>query len=140
MWANGRVMTIRPARAGQLGQRRVAAAFVVAVAGTAALTAVLIPARSAATLSLDAMVFLSFVVGCALLGGRWPAVVAALLSGLSLNYWFTAPLHRLRIAQPENVATIALFLVVAIAVSALVDVAARRAHQAQVARAEADNL
>src|SRR3954447_8427782 len=140
MWANGRVMTLGPARAGQLGHRRVAAAFVVAVAGAAGLTAGPVTARSAATLSLDAMVFLGFVVGCALLGGRWPAVVAALLAGLSLNYWFTAPLHQLRIARPENVATIAIFLVVAIAVSTLVDLAARRAHQAAVARTAADNL
>ena len=140
MWANGQVMTLGPARAGQLSRRRVVAALVVAVAGTAVLTVVLVSVRSSATLSLDAMVFLGFVVGCALLGGRWPAVVAALLSGLSLNYWFTAPLHQLRIARSENVATIAIFLVVAIAVSAVVDMAARRAHQAAVARAEADNL
>jgi two-component system sensor histidine kinase KdpD len=86
------------------------------------------------------MVFLSFVVGCALLGGRGPAVLAALLAGFSLNYWFTPPLHRLRIASAENVATIVIFLVVAISVSALVDLAARRAHQARVARTEADNL
>ena len=133
-------MSVPPAREGELSRRRVVAAFVVAVVGTAVLTLALVPARSSATLSLDAMVFLGFVVGCALLGGRWPAVVAALLAGLSLNYWFTAPLHQLRIARAENVATIAIFLVVAIAVSAVVDMAARRAHQAAEARAEADSL
>jgi two-component system sensor histidine kinase KdpD len=113
---------------------------VLAVVGTAVLTVGLSETGSSASLSFEAMVFLSFVVGCALLGGRWPAVSAALLSGFALNYWFTPPLHELRIASAENVATIAIFLVVAIAVSALVDAAARRTHQAQVARAEADNL
>jgi two-component system sensor histidine kinase KdpD len=79
-------------------------------------------------------------VGVALLGGRWPAVLAALLSGFALNFWFTEPLHQLRIASAENVATVVIFLVVATSVSTLVDAAARRTHQAQVARAEADNL
>jgi two-component system sensor histidine kinase KdpD len=115
-------------------------AHVVAVVGTALLTAVLTSLHSATVLSFEAMVFLAFVVGCALLGGRWPAVVAALLAGFALNYWFTPPLHQLRIASATNVATIAIFLVVAIAVSAVVDAAARRTHQARVARAEADNL
>jgi two-component system sensor histidine kinase KdpD len=115
-------------------------AHVVAVVGTALLTAVLTSLDSPTVLSFEAMVFLAFVVGCALLGGRWPAVVAALLAGFALNYWFTPPLHQLRIASATNVATIAIFLVVAIAVSAVVDAAARRTHQARVARAEADNL
>jgi two-component system sensor histidine kinase KdpD len=118
----------------------VVAGHVVAVAGTVALTLVLTAVDASTTLSFEAMVYLSFVVGCALLGGRAPAVVAALLGGFSLNYWFTPPVHQLRIASAENVATIAIFLVVAIAVSALVDAAARRTHQARVARREADNL
>jgi two-component system sensor histidine kinase KdpD len=118
----------------------VVAAYALAVLGTAALTLLLSSVGSATALSFEAMVFLSFVVACALLGGRWPAVVAALLAGFSLNYWFTEPLHQLRIASAENVATIVIFLVVAIAVSALVDAAARTTHQAQVARREADSL
>jgi two-component system sensor histidine kinase KdpD len=118
----------------------VVGAYVVALLGTGALTLLLTSFGSPTALSFEAMVFLSFVVGCALLGGRGPAVLAALLAGLSLNYWFTPPLHQLRIASAENVATILIFLVVAISVSALVDLAARRAHQARVARSEADNL
>ncbi|MGN6303010.1 MAG: sensor histidine kinase, partial [Angustibacter sp.] len=127
-------------RVGLLSRRRVVAGYVLAVVGSAGLTAVLVAVRSSATLSFEAMVFLSFVVGVALLGGRWPAVAAALLGGLSLNFWFTEPLHQLRIASAENVATLVIFLVVATSVSALVDAAARRTHQARVARAEADNL
>jgi two-component system sensor histidine kinase KdpD len=140
MWANGPVSPVDSSRAGQVSRRRVLAALVLAVAGTIALTVVLTSVGSSSSLSFEAMVFLAFVVACALVGGRWPAVVASLLAGFSLNYWFTEPLHQLRIASAENVATIVIFLVVAIAVSALVDAAARRTHQAQVARAEADNL
>jgi K+-sensing histidine kinase KdpD len=140
MWANGAVITAGRAAEGQLSRERVLGAHALAVLGTAVLTALLSGTGSSASLSFEAMVFLAFVVGCALLGGRWPAVSAALLSGFALNYWFTPPLHQLRISSAENVATILIFLVVAIAVSALVDAAARRTHQARVARAEADNL
>jgi two-component system sensor histidine kinase KdpD len=140
MWGNEWVSTSAPADTGELSRRRVVAGHVVAVAGTAVLTLALAAVDGSTTLSFEAMVYLTFVVGCALLGGRWPAVVAALLGGFSLNFWFTPPLHQLRIASAENVATIAIVLVVAIAVSALVDAAARRTHQAHVARREADNL
>ncbi|HET6165817.1 MAG TPA: DUF4118 domain-containing protein [Marmoricola sp.] len=131
---------VAPAAAGQLGRRRVVGAHVLAVLGTAVLTWVLKQVGTSSSLSFEAMVFLAFVVGCALVGGRWPAVLAAVLAGLSLNYWFTEPLHELRIASAQNVATIAIFLVVALAVSTLVDASARGAHLARVARAEADNL
>jgi two-component system sensor histidine kinase KdpD len=140
MWGNGGVSTDAPAREGQLSGRRVVGAYLMAVLGTILLTWVLTQVSSSTSLSFEAMVYLTFVVGCALLGGRWPAVVAAVLAGFSLNYWFTEPLHELRIASAENVATILIFLLVAIAVSALVDAAARGAHQARIARAEADNL
>lgn len=140
MWGNGPVSTVAVPSVGALSRRRVASGWVLAVGGTAVLTAVLVSLRSSATLSFQAMVFLAFVVAVALVGGRWPAVAAALLGGFSLNFWFTEPLHQLRIASAENVATVVIFLVVATSVSALVDAAARRTHQARVARAEADNL
>jgi two-component system sensor histidine kinase KdpD len=140
MWGNGLVRTVTVPRVGVLSRRREVSGYLLAIGGTAALTAVLVSVRSSATLSFEAMVFLTFVVGVALLGGRWPAVAAALLAVFSLNFWFTEPLHQLRIASAENVATLVIFLVVATSVSALVDAAARRTHQAQVARAEADNL
>src|SRR4051794_22023998 len=140
MWANEWVKSSSVAGSGELSRRRVLAGHLTAVVGNAVLTLVLTAVDASTTLSFEAMVYLTFVVGCALVGGRSPAVVAALLGGFSLNYWFTPPLHQLRIASAENVATIAIFLVVAIAVSALVDAAARRTHQARVARREADNL
>jgi two-component system sensor histidine kinase KdpD len=123
-----------------LSRGRVLSGYVVAVVGTAVLTAGLVPFRAESSLSFEALLFLAFVVLCALIGGRWPAVVSAVASALALNYWFTQPLHQLRIAEPRNVATVTLFLVVAVAVSSVVDLAARRAHQATVARDEADTL
>ena len=124
----------------RLSRARVLSGYAVAAVGAALLTAGLVPFRRAESLSFEALLYLAFVVLCALVGGRWPAVVSAVLSALLLNYFFTQPLYELRIADARNVATVVLFVVVAIAVSSVVDLAARRAHQARVARDEADTL
>ena len=68
-------------------------------------------------------------------GGR-----GGLLGSLLLNYFFTPPLHTLTVADVDNVVALVLFLVVAVAVASVVDTAARRAVQADLARREADAL
>ena len=86
------------------------------------------------------MLYLALAVACALVGGLGPALAASLLGVLALNYWFTEPLHTLVIASELNVLTLVTFVVVSIAVSSVVDSAARRRAQAIAARAEADTL
>ena len=76
----------------------------------------------------------------ALVGGLWPAVAAGLVGSVLLNYFFTPPLHTLTVADVEDVVALVLFLVVAVAVASVVDTAARRAVQADLARREADAL
>ncbi len=92
------------------------------------------------SLSVDVLLYLGGVVGVALLGGMWPALAAAVLSFACLNWFFTPPTGRFTIAQGENVATLAVFVVVAASVAAVVDVSARRAVEASQARAEASTL
>ncbi|QCQ91809.1 sensor histidine kinase [Rhodococcus sp. SGAir0479] len=84
--------------------------------------------------------FFVVVLAVALLGGVGPAIVSALVSGLLLNYFFTAPLHSLTIAQPDNFITTVVLLVVAVAVAVLVDAAAERARDARRASQEAELL
>jgi two-component system sensor histidine kinase KdpD len=91
-------------------------------------------------LATEAMVFMVVVVGAALAGGLVPAVIAALTSGILLNFVFTAPRWTLNINEPENAGAIAMFVIVGIAVATVVDDAARRTQQARKARAEADAL
>ncbi|MDI5982924.1 DUF4118 domain-containing protein, partial [Amycolatopsis magusensis] len=43
------------------------------------------------TLTNDILLFLAGVVGVALVGGLWPALVAALGGSLLLNWFFTPP-------------------------------------------------
>ncbi|APE36276.1 histidine kinase [Nocardia mangyaensis] len=88
---------------------------------------------------LSAMFFVG-VVAVALLGGVVPAALSALLSGLMLNWFFASPRHSLTIAEPDNFVTVVVLLIVAVAVAALVDVAAKRTRQARKASREAELL
>ena len=86
------------------------------------------------------MLFLSLTVGVALVGGLAPALVSALLGGLLSNFLFTPPVHTLTIAEPQNALAIGILVAVAVGVSTVVDLAARRTVEAARARAEADAL
>ncbi len=83
---------------------------------------------------------MALVVATAITGGLRPAIVSAFVSGFALNYFFTPPFHRLTVASGENAFALVLFVIVAIAVSSVVDLAARRTVQAEKASAEADAL
>ncbi|WP_130491165.1 DUF4118 domain-containing protein [Motilibacter rhizosphaerae] len=114
--------------------------LVLSVALPALLTLALVPLRGSLNLTSDALAYLLAVVGVALVGGAVPAAVAALLSTALLNWEFTPPLHTFTIAERNNVLAVLVFLVVGGAVSAVVDLAARRTSQAARASAEAATL
>jgi two-component system sensor histidine kinase KdpD len=80
------------------------------------------------------------VVSAALVGGLGPALLAAVLGGLLLNFFLTPPLYTLTIADRANAITLAVMLLVAVLVAMVVDRAARRAEQAARARTEASLL
>ena len=123
-----------------LSRRRLLIGWLLAVAGTAALTAVLVPFHRGAAPTFEAILYLALAVACALVGGLGPALAASVLGVLSLNYWFTDPVHTLRVASGVNVLTLVTFVLVSVAVSSVVDSAARRRAQATAARTEADIL
>ncbi|MEU5884202.1 DUF4118 domain-containing protein [Spirillospora sp. NPDC047279] len=91
-------------------------------------------------LNTDVLLFLALTVVVALVGGLWPAVAAAVLGFVLLNWFFTPPLHTLTIGEPENALALAVFVAVAVAVSSVVDLAARRTRQAARGNAEAEIL
>ena len=123
-----------------LGRRRRRAGLLLAVLAPLLVSGVLWATSGAHALPTEAMVLMVVVVSTALVGGLLPAVVAALLSGLLLNFLFTPPVYTWTIADPENALAIVIFAVVGIAVSSVVDRAARLTDQARRARAEADAL
>jgi len=127
--------------AGRLGRSRVAGGWLLVVVGLPTLTLTLVHARgSRSDLSLQSMCFLSLTVLAALVGGRWPGLVGAVAAALLLNFFFTPPVHTLTVARAPDVLTLAVFLVTAVAVSAVVDAAARRREQAMAAEREAATL
>ncbi|MCK2215233.1 DUF4118 domain-containing protein [Actinomadura sp. ATCC 31491] len=126
-------------RAALDGGRRLTG-WAVAVAGMPLLTAALLPARDVISLPSEILLFLCLVVGVALTGGRWPAMAAAVGGSLLLNWYFTPPFGRLTIADPENLLALVVFVLVAAAVSTIVDLAARRSREAARARADAEVL
>lgn len=135
------VMRPRRPRAGAaLTRGRRAAGWVMAFAAVPALAAAMVPARDSLTLPIDILLFLLMVVVVALVGGMWPAVTSAVLGFLLLNWFFTPPLHTLTIAEPENLFALLIFVLVAVMVSTVVDVAARRTREAARARADAEVL
>jgi two-component system sensor histidine kinase KdpD len=123
-----------------LSRSRRVAGLLLALVGLAMLTLLLSQQRSELTLPSDILLYLAAVVGVALVGGLYPALFAAVLGSLLLNYYFTRPLHHFTIAAHENVLALLVFLAVAVAVSATVDQAARRTREAAAAGAEAETL
>ena len=86
------------------------------------------------------LLYLLLVVLVSALGGLWPALAAAVLGFLLVNWYFVPPLHTLTIRSGEHVLALAVFLTVAAIVSGFVSLAARRAVEGPRARAEAEVL
>jgi two-component system, OmpR family, sensor histidine kinase KdpD len=125
-------------RAGLRGRRQVAG--ILLVAGLPLLTLVLTALRPHLDLANDLLVYLVAVVAVAVVGGFWPAVLAAITASLLLNWYFTRPLHTLTIAEPRNMLALLLFVTVAVTVSSVVHLAARRQVLAARSAGEAASL
>jgi two-component system sensor histidine kinase KdpD len=120
--------------------RRRLAGVVLAAALLPPVTALMAASRSHLNLADVVLVYLVAVVTITVLGGFWPAVLAAVAASLLLNWYFTAPLHTFNIQDPKESLALVLFVTVAVAVSSVVHLAARRAVQAAWAREEAASL
>ncbi|MBZ9644069.1 DUF4118 domain-containing protein, partial [Streptomyces sp. PSKA30] len=127
------------ARGARLGRMRIIWGWLVGVLGPVLLTGLL---TSVATVGLanDMLLYLTLTVAAALLGGLLPALASAVVGSLLMNWFFTPPVHTLTIADPKNIVAIAIFIGVAVSVASVVDLAARRTHQAARLRAEAEIL
>ncbi len=136
--AKGRGMPV--ARGAQLGRSRVIAGWLTGVLGPALLCLFLTQLHPALGIATDMLLFMTLTVAAALIGGLYPALVSAVGGSLLLNYFFAPPLHTFTIAQPENLIAIVIFVVVGVAVASVVDLAARRTHQAARLQSEAEIL
>ncbi len=129
-----------PRARGSLSLRRRIYGFATAAVALPLLTLLLTSARGSLNLLSDALCFLVAVVIVALIGGLFPALLAAIAASLLINYFFVPPLYTFTIAETNNALALGVFVVVAAAVSSVVDLAARRTRQAARASAESQTL
>ncbi len=136
----GRGRGLPRAQRGGLSLGRKLAGYGLAVALMPLLTLLLANLRGSLNLTSDVLVFLAGVVAVALVGGFLPAILAAVAGSLLLNYYFTPPFYRFTIAERNNALALTIFAAVGVAVSSVVDAAARRTKQAARASAESELL
>ncbi|MEU1672787.1 sensor histidine kinase KdpD [Streptomyces roseifaciens] len=136
--AKGRGLPV--ARGARLGRGRIVAGWLVGLGGPALLSLLLTHIGPDLGLANDMLLFLCATVAAALLGGLLPSLASAAFGSLLLNYFFVEPLHRWTITDPKNIVAITIFVFVAVSVASVVDVAARRTHQAARLRAESEIL
>ncbi|MGW0549823.1 ATP-binding protein [Streptomyces altiplanensis] len=136
--AKGRGLPV--ARGARLGRARIVSGWLVGVVAPVLLSLLLTSMENGPGLANDVLLFLFLTVVAALLGGLLPALASAAVGSLLLNYYFTPPTHTLTISNPKNIVAIVIFFAVAVAVASVVDLAARRTHQAARLRAESEIL
>jgi two-component system sensor histidine kinase KdpD len=129
-----------PKLGGGLTPRRRMLGALVGTLALAAITPALAGLRHHTSLASDALIYLLIVVVVALIGGIFPALAAAVISALLLNWYFAPPIHSFTIYNVDNVVAVIVYVIVAGLVSVVVDIAARRSTEAARASAEAETL
>jgi len=129
-----------PSIRGGLSLPRIVTGYALAVALAPVITLLLANLRGDLNLTSDLLIFLAGVIAVALVGGLIPAVIAAVVGSLFLNYYFTPPFYTFNINEANNALALVVFVIVGIVVSKIVDDAARRSKQAARASAESDLL
>ncbi|MEG3629970.1 sensor histidine kinase KdpD [Streptomyces poriticola] len=134
--AKGRGLPV--SRGARLGRARIVWGWIAGIGGPLLLT----PLLSSVDLGLanDVLIYLAMTVAAALLGGLYPALASAAVGTMLLNWFFTPPVYRITIADPRNIVALVIFVGVAVSVASVVDLAARRTHQAARLRAESEIL
>lgn len=109
-----------------------------ALVAVAVATAVVYPLESVApTVSLG-VVFIPAVLFVSVVWGLWQGLLTAVLSAVAFNWFHLPPVGRFTIADDRDVVALVVFVTVAVASSALAEVARARAIEAEQRREEAD--
>ncbi len=119
-------------------QRPVWLGLLVAVTVVAIATAIVYPLKSLAPAVSLGIVFIPAVLLVSVGWGLWQGLFTALLSAMAFNWFHLPPVGRVTIADDRNVVALVVFVIVAVASSALAEVARARATEAEHRREEAD--
>ena len=125
---------------GAVPLRRQLSGLAVAIVGLPLLTWWLSSVSDPDAITTNVLLYQLLVVVVALVGGIWPALLAALGAGILLDYFFVAPLYTVTIAAPQHIVALVVSLAVAALVSFVVDQAARRLRAARQSAAESEQL
>ncbi|MBF4571216.1 sensor histidine kinase KdpD [Herbiconiux sp. VKM Ac-1786] len=136
--AGGRLRMRLPGVGGSLTARRRLLGAAIALVGGPLLTWLLTAFRSEDSITSDVLAYQLLVVVVALVGGIWPALFAALLSGVTLDFFFVDPLYTVTVDEPLHLLALLLYIVIAVLVSIVVDQAARRSRAARRSAAESE--
>ena len=131
---------VLPRLGGALTVKRRVAGFVIALVAGPPLTWLLVSMHTPESITSDVLAYQLLVVLVALVGGLWPAMFAAVLSGLTLDFFFVAPPLSFTVHEPVHALALALFVVNGALVSFVVDQAARRSRAAKRSAAESELL
>lgn len=93
--------------------------YLMAVGGTAALAAVLLPFRETVTPLPIGLGFLLIVVAAAAVGGVWPGVSASLLGVIAFNYFFVPPYVSAYAPRLEDFVILIVFVGMSLLISTL---------------------
>jgi two-component system, OmpR family, sensor histidine kinase KdpD len=115
--------------------RRLGISYVVAVVGPALVTLVAASLPSPRGTAIPALLYLLAVVVAAVIGHFWQALLAAALSFVCLDFFFTTPVHTFAVTKAEDLLALAVFLAVAATVTGAITAALE-----QRARAESREL
>ncbi|HEY0259904.1 MAG TPA: DUF4118 domain-containing protein [Lacisediminihabitans sp.] len=138
--AAGTHQLVLPRARGALSAKRLITGFALAIVLGPALTGALWYFRRPEALASDTLAFQLLVVVVALTGGIWPALFAAVLSGLTLDFFFVEPYYTITITDPLHLLALLLYVIGAALVSFVVDQAARRTRAARRSAAESEVL
>lgn len=120
-----------PTPTGRITVRRRLAGFLTGALLLPALTLAAAALRSHLEFSADVPLYLLVVVITSLVGGFFPALVSAVAASLLLNYYFVPPLHTLNVDHASSIVALVVFLLIAVLVSRVVDLAAHRSLLAE---------
>jgi two-component system sensor histidine kinase KdpD len=116
--------------------RRRAVGYAIALLGTVALTAILLPFRSDITPLSKGFGYLILVVLAAWVGGLGPGIAASFAGFITFNFFFLPPYDTFAIGRPEFVVILFVFLGASILISTLLARAVDRAEAAERREAE----
>jgi two-component system sensor histidine kinase KdpD len=109
-----------------------------AATSTALLTGVLVPFREEVGLLNVGLLFLLLTLGIASVWGRGAGFFTAVITNLSLNFFFVQPYHTFNVHEPRNVGGLVIFLIVSLLGGSLLSAARQAAAQARRRQAETE--